>query len=163
MQHEHTTTYHLTAEEKGGGTDVSDMPDIMLTIKPRHLRHMKEGRKKYELRKTRPTLCKLANHFTRIWCCESGSGGRVVATFRTRAYQDMTKASDRKIAELACITEDEVRGYRQSGRSRMYGWLVEDFEDIKGTDRERHIADFGLKRPPQSWCYCHDQRGGTEV
>lgn len=137
---------------------VSVGEDILITIKPRHLRNMKRGRKKYELRKTRPKKSRTY----RIWCCESGTGGKVVAVFTCGIFPELTDCHDAEIAKWACITEDEARGYRQGGKGRLYGWLVEDFEDIKGTDRERHISNFGRKRPPQSWCYCHDQRGGGD-
>lgn len=129
------------------------MADIIMSIKARHIRNMALGLKKYELRHTRPKDYKAANRFTRIWLCESGTAGRIVATFRCRAYPSMEKAQDTTIAKLCAITAAEVQGYRNKGKGQLYGWLIEDFEVLKGTTRERHIVDFGINRPPQSWCY----------
>lgn len=135
------------------------MSDIIMTVKARHIRHMREGRKKYELRKNRPSDYRAHNHFNRVWLCESGSGGRIVAAFRCRCFPELTGTEDGLIAQLCAITPEEVQGYRKGGKQRLFGWLIEDFSDLKGTARERHISDFGVSRPPQSWCYA---KGGAE-
>ena len=129
------------------------MRDIIMSVKARHIRNMKLGLKKYELRHTSTKDFKVANCYTRIWLCESGTAGRIVATFRCRTCPSMDHAQDTTIAKLCAITAAEVQGYRQKGNGRLFGWMIEDFEDLKGTDRERHITDFGITRPPQSWCY----------
>ena len=125
--------------------------NIVMTVKPRHIRNMRKGIKKYEMRKTRPVY-RPHGEFRKIWLCESGSGGRIVASFRCRAYPRLTDRSDETIAKVCAITPEEVRGYRKKGDS-LYGWLIEDFEYFHGPENNRHIVDFGLERPPQSWCY----------
>ena len=135
------------------------MPDIIMTIKARHVRNMRLGVKKYELRKTRPACFQMHNHYTRVWLCESGSGGRIVASFMCRAYPEMTNTDDTLVAKLCAITAAEVQGYRKGGKQRLFGWLIEDFEDYKESGLLPHIVDFGLKRPPQSWCYA---KGGGQ-
>ena len=123
------------------------MRTVMISIRARHLRDMREGRKLYELRKTRPNLTPPF----RVLCCESGSGGEVKAAFICDACPEMTKKDTGVIAALACIKPEEVRRYRGDGR--LYGWRVKEFEDWAAVGRTRHVIDFGLKRPPQSWCY----------
>ena len=129
--------------------------DIVMAIRARHIRNMKLGIKKYELRKTRLGQCREY----RVWLCESGTAGRIVAAFTSRAFPELTDLDDGRIADLACITRAEVAGYRKGGHQRLFGWLVEDFRYFGDTEQERHTAGFGLKRPPQSWCYA---RGGIE-
>ena len=129
--------------------------DIVMTIKPRHIRNMRLGIKKYELRKSRPSGAR----DVRVWICESGTGGRIVASFMCPAVPEMTGTADTKIAELCAITAAEVKGYLKVSNTRLFGWLITDFEDFKGTERELHIVDFGLNRPPQSWCYAKEVPG----
>lgn len=123
------------------------MKTVMISIKPRHLKDMREGRKLYELRKTRPNLTPPF----RVLCCESGTGGEVRAAFTCDACPDMTWKAPTVTAALACIKPEEVRKYRGDGK--LYGWRVKDFEDWAAEGRTRHAIDFGLTRPPQSWCY----------
>lgn len=120
------------------------MKTVMITIKPRHLNNMRKGVKAYELRKSRPAVTPPF----RVLCCVSASGGRVDAEFTCTACPQLDSVPDGKTAQMAHITADEVRGYREKGGA-LYGWKVEDFRDIP----ERHAVDYGLKRPPQSWCY----------
>lgn len=124
------------------------MRDIIMTVKPRHIRNMQKGLKGYELRHTRPVQAPVG----RVWICEKGSGGRIVASFKIGMIEDMTADGDTIIAELCAITPEEVAGYRKKG-GRLYGWLIKDFMYFNGPENDRHILDFGLKRPPQSWCY----------
>ena len=126
--------------------------DIVMTVKARHIRNMRTGVKKYELRKTRPAK----DTPRRVWLCESGSGGRIVASFTCRNFPELSAVHPVKLAKLAAITAAEVEGYRKKGGGKLYGWKIENFEDYKGTEWELHIADFGLTRPPQSWCYAKE-------
>lgn len=129
------------------------MCDIVMAIKPRHIRNMEKGIKKYELRKTKPA--KRGNYT--VWICESGSGGKIVARFDCHVWPEMTNTDDKVIASVCAITPAEVRGYKQDGRPRLYGWLVQSFKYFE-TSEVLHITDFGLKRPPQSWCYAKEAK-----
>ena len=119
---------------------------VMITIRARHLRNMRKGVKPYELRKSRPSR---PGPF-RVVCCVSGKSGAVEAEFICRGTPEMA-CSDEKIAALGRISMDEVRGYR--GEGMLYGWRVEDFADYVAEGRVKHCTDYGVKRPPQSWCY----------
>ncbi len=126
-----------------------------MTVRGRHLRNLRMGVKRLELRKTRPR----GDTPRRVWICESGSCGHIMAVFTCPRWEDVTEAPEGELAARAVITRAEVRGYREQGSGRLYGWVVEDFEWLKGTDRERHVVDFGLDRPPQSWCYAKEATG----
>ena len=54
------------------------------------------------------------------------------------------------VKELACLTEAETLAY--GGR---YGWFIEDLEIY---ERPKPLEAFGLKRPPQSWCYVYERQ-----
>ena len=127
------------------------MADIVMTVKARHIRNMRLGSKRYELRKTRPG--KDGPH--RVWLCESGTGGTIVASFACKHFPVMTGFDPVTVARLGAITAAEVQGYRQKGDGMLFGWEIEDFKYFKTSDM-LHIVDFGLKRPPQSWCYAKE-------
>ena len=127
---------------------------IMLTVKPRHIANMRKGRKKYELRKSRPA--KPGGRDCRVFICESGSGGQVVAEFTCPAMPEMTTVDATRVAVWACVGEEDVERYRADGR--LFGWLVTHFIDYKAEGRVQHITDFGLTCPPQSWCYVREAR-----
>lgn len=131
------------------------MKDIIMSIKARHIQDMRQGVKRYELRKSRPADFRYDYRYTTVWLCESGTGGRIVASFLCNTYSEMV-ADNKKVAELAHITEEEVREYREKGNGLLFGWRIENFKYFKDTDQEKHIADFGLTRPPQSWCFAKE-------
>lgn len=120
-----------------------------MTVKARHIRNMRAGLKRLELRKTRPGQ---ETPF-RVWICESGSGGMVVARFDCPWIRELTGTEDGEIAQAACITRAEVSGYRAGGQ--LFGWRMENFDYFKQR-HWLHITDFGLKRPPQSWGYAKE-------
>lgn len=127
------------------------MPTILMTIKPRHLRNMESGMKRYELRKTVPK--RVDGKPVRVLLCVSGGGGDIVAEFTADRFVNLTEADPLELARLACITAAEADGYRRKGRGKLYGWGVKDFRKYPVKDRPLHINDIGMNRPPQSWQY----------
>lgn len=127
------------------------MPTIIMTIKPRHLRNMESGMKRYELRKTVPR--REPGKPVRVLLCESGGGGDIVAEFTADRFINLTGADPVELARLACITAAEAEGYRRKGRGTLYGWGVKDFRKYPVKGRPLHINDIGINRPPQSWQY----------
>ena len=121
------------------------MTTIIMSIRGRHIRNMEAGRKRIEIRKSRPK----GDPPFRVLLCQTGSGGNIVAAFTCAKVVELT-CTDAEIASLAAITEDEARGYH--GERKLYGWQVEDFRRLKGEDAS-HIWDWGVTRAPQSWCY----------
>ena len=121
------------------------MKTIVMSIRGRHICNMEAGKKRIELRKRKPAEAPPY----RVLLCQSGSGGNIVAEFTCPKVVELT-GSDAEIAEAACVTEEEVRGYRADGT--LYGWEIEDFHRLRGDDVP-HIFDYGVNRAPQSWCY----------
>lgn len=85
------------------------------------------------------------------------STNTIMVSIRRRRLDHILKGIKRyellKVAEMACLTLDEVRGYK--GDHELYGWRVAPRSpvDYRALGIERHITDYGLERPPQGWCY----------
>ena len=47
-----------------------------------------------------------------------------------------------------CISVSDLKKY--SGGRPLYGWHI---SDLKIYDEPKELSEFGLTRPPQSWCY----------
>lgn len=53
----------------------------------------------------------------------------------------------------SCLTADELDDY---GKWKMlYGLHI---SNLKIYDKPKELSEFGLKRPPQSWCYVEDKQ-----
>lgn len=53
----------------------------------------------------------------------------------------------------ACLSVEELEAYGKG--SELYGWHISKYK-FYGFGSFKHIEDFGLKRPPESWCYVED-------
>ena len=56
---------------------------------------------------------------------------------------------ENEILAATCLTQDEMFDYIGAG-NYGYGWHISDLK-IYGNPKE--LSEFGLARPPQSWCY----------
>ena len=129
------------------------MTEIIITIKPHHLRNIRNGTKTFEIRKTEPR-CDLP---FKVYCCESKSGGNILAEFvcdRIENKCDMTKC---------CVSAHDFREYANNGK--VFFWHISDMYDYTCTSgyAVRNISEFGLKRPPQSWCYTKEERTSHDI
>ena len=53
----------------------------------------------------------------------------------------------------SCLTVDDLEKYGKG--SELYGWHISEYK-FYNFGSWKHLEDFGLKRPPQSWCYVED-------
>lgn len=122
------------------------MQTIIMTIKPVHLRHIRTGIKKGELRKSFP---KIGLPF-RVLLCESGSGGQIKAEFTCRDIRAIDTASP-YFSSVLCLREQEISDYL--GGKTGYVWGVSDVVDYCCTKgyRIRNISEFGIPRSPRAW------------
>ena len=51
----------------------------------------------------------------------------------------------------SCLTMDELDAYGQG--KRLWGWHITEYKWYR---ESKSLSDFGLKRPPQSWCYVNE-------
>lgn len=144
---------------------------VMLSIKPDWCSLIAIGEKTVEVRKTRPKIeppFKCYIYETKAeseipWVDEDGhfiykGRGAVIGEFVCDhvipIYNDTLLSADipdeLMLENLSpCLTDREIKEYL-GDRSRGYGWHI---SDLVIYDTPRPLSDFGLKRPPQSWCY----------
>jgi predicted transcriptional regulator len=135
---------------------------IIATIKPVHLGNIRRGIKRYEIRKTFPVKERAP---VRVLLCESGSGGFIKAEFVCDYVVPVQVFENGSIQNweasklvLSCISYDEMAAYIGSGKVG-FAWHITDMIDYCNTkgQRVRHISEYGLKRPPQSWQYVKEE------
>lgn len=122
------------------------MQTIIMTIKPYHLRNIRMGIKKGELRKSFP---KIELPF-RVLLCESGSGGQIKAEFTCRDILAIDTPSP-YFSSVLCLREQEIVDYLDGKTG--YVWGVSDVVDYCCTKgyRIRNISEFGVLRSPRTW------------
>ena len=64
---------------------------------------------------------------------------------------DKTFGHDPLFNGAACMSEVEAAAY--SCQSPIYGWHI---SDLVIYDKPKRLGEFGLTRPPQSWCYVEE-------
>ena len=139
------------------------MKTIIATIRPEHLRNIRTGKKKFEIRKTAPAPLKTGKP-VKCLCCESGSGGIIKAEFvidmvNIETIDGLIRKNNGKIDPWAyiygtCVQWKFICDYMRNRQLQpIYFWHISnmiDYCSAKGY-RMRNISEFGLKRPPQSW------------
>lgn len=153
------------------------MKSVMLSIKPKYCRLIARGEKNIEVRKTKP---KIETPFKcYIYCTKEfyrkGNGyfqgkycGKVIGEFVCDEIFDyeyfeanctagiyegyaITECTELNINDCHCLTSKELLNY---GKGKpIYGWHI---SDLVIYDEPKKLSDFGLTRPPQSWCYVED-------
>ena len=63
-----------------------------------------------------------------------------------------------KVLNDACLTAEESLDY--AGKKEfIFGWHI---SDLIIYDKPKDLSDFGMKRPPQSWCYVEKERESND-
>lgn len=141
------------------GRRAEDMTEIavMLSVRPEWSDLILLGEKKVECRKSWPKKIKPPFRVYQYETAASGGAGAVVAEWTCKMicavltypeYFNKYPLFHEKAIREARMTDDEVESY---GKGRTVGGLV--ISDMKVYDAPRPLSDFGLERPPQSWCY----------
>ena len=127
------------------------MKTIIATIKEEHLTNIRSGKKFYEMRKT----CPKETPF-RVLCCQSKSGGQILAEFVVREPVRALPRIWPVLVSKACIPMSVAAAY--AGDGQVWFWDINDMIDYCTATghRIRNISEFGLTRPPQSWCYVEE-------
>lgn len=142
--------------------------NIILSIHPKWAEKIYAGEKTIEWRKSRP---KTYSEETKIYMYETSPAKMVTGYFTLKTKTIKTKFmtahdvdfpfsrisfrdSDTKyllignIEIMGCVPIEKLREYLND--SDGYGWRINKVEKFV---KPRPLSDFGLKRPPQSWCY----------
>ena len=131
--------------------------DVLISIKPEWVQKIISGEKTIELRKSFPkkiptpfrcfiyvTQDFIVNDTYDFWA----SRGKVICV--VNVLKDITTHSLGYYKQCGddCLSDWEREDYL--GGNVGHGWLL---RNVKVYDTPRPLSDFGLSRPPQSWCY----------
>lgn len=106
------------------------------------------------MRPEKPVFCKVPDGSS-PYCSVVNGNGKVIGEFIceetecfTADYRSDEKQTTR-IAKQACLRIAELIDY-QDELPCLYGWHI---SDLVIYDKPKELSEFGLERPPQSWCY----------
>ena len=148
---------------------------VLISIRSKWCQLIAIGEKTIEIRKTRPKLetpfkvyiyaTKAAKDEPFSYCVQKSydsacgkayrysGGGEVIGEFICDTFViDRSFGHDATFNAAACMTEVECAAY--SCCSPLYGWHI---SNLKIYYKPKEISQFGLKRPPQSWCYVEER------
>ena len=128
---------------------------VMLSIRPKWCELIASGEKTIEVRKTK---LKLEMPFKcYIYCTQSGVArgafgeqGKVIGEFVCEQIKDYGIVRPEIYGEYAGtgLSAAEMAAY-SAGRP-VYGWHI---SNLRIYDTPRELTAYGIKRPPQSFCY----------
>lgn len=127
---------------------------IMLAINPPHVGRILEGVKGVEWRKA-PLLI---GRRTFLYETKDGGGcGMVVGEVVISDVRRYFKLTDifyilGSYLRLTCLSKEEL--YRFAGKKRVL--YAHELKHVNKYRKPIPLSEFGLKRPPLTWCYCID-------
>ena len=149
------------------------MKHIMISIRSEWVAKILNREKTLEIRKTIPRCelpCKVYIYCTKDKTlkyvgCKNGENyvyplnGKVVAEFILRKVECFTTDYRRDIEQTTKILEKAKVGFLEAMEYEenshcLYAWHIDNLEIY---DTPKELADFGLKRPFQSWGYLKDE------
>lgn len=127
--------------------------NIILSIHPKWAEKIYAGEKKIEWRKTKP---KSYDREMKVYLYETAPVKKVTGYFMVERFGWVNKNDSdfkflirEKVEKLGCVSIEALKQY-QGDSLELFAWYVGKVVQFKNT---RSLSDFGLKRPPQSWCY----------
>ncbi len=144
------------------------MPDVLISINRPHTDNIRIGFKTLELRKSAPKKppCRVYIYETQN---RNGCGAVIgefilnyVDWYQKRKNKDTItrKIIDSELLwEFARITYKEYCQYAAMHNNRypnIYAWQI---DNLKIYDTSKPLSEFGMSRPPQSWCYIKKSGG----
>lgn len=144
---------------------------VLISIRPNWCKKILSGYKTLEIRKTRPKLktpFKCFIYMTKQKKSDNGwlaavetergcyyGAGSVIGEFVCYEieridvpYPAYQKELPIRILKESCIPYYDL--HRYAYHDDVFGWNI---SDLKIYDTPKQLADFGLSRAPQSWCY----------
>lgn len=153
---------------------------VLLSIRPKWVEKIVSGEKTVEVRKTRPKLktpfkcyiyCTQSRKYIggkavkNIWINRGTKSrfignGKIIGEFICNNIYTVENrgscfaigneiAITNEVAKASCIFFDDMKQYA-GNRNVLYAWHI---SNLKIYDETKELSDFGLKKPPQSWCY----------
>ncbi len=145
---------------------------VLLSIQPKWCELIASGKKTIEVRKTKPKLptpfkCYIyqtkRTWFYSIYYSKIADWqGKVIGEFVCDEIIPISVYYNNPNCHIAlrefpyvCMTDREIMNYLGNGK-KGYGWHI---SDLKIYDTPKELIEFGLTRPPQSWCYVEKLEG----
>ena len=150
--------------------------ELLISIRPEWCAKIISGEKRLEIRRTKPkTETPFKCH---IYCTKDKRGGitgfakpdgsyifsngSVIADFICDniieigvPYPAFSAQMDQKILKAACMSYSEL--HRYAGHKTVYGMHISDLHIF---DHSKSLLQYGMMRPPQSWCYLYQDAEG---
>lgn len=134
--------------------------NIILSIHPKWAKLIYEGKKTIEWRKSQPLYSKFEfQQIDKVFIYETTPVRKITGFAEISNYTDFDAASFYKynykdeecetLIKRGCVSIENLSKY-QGCSDELIGWEIERAVKF-GTPKQ--LEDFGLKRPPQSWCY----------
>lgn len=128
-----------------------DTTRVMLSLKHIHCENILCGKKTSELRTKSPYQPTPYGAYL-YDCASSGGVGMVVG--ECDVYDDvgwrMCVGVPAHLSKAACISNSEIWEYSGNGKKVVHELRL---RNVKRYETPKPLSEFGLKRPPQSWCY----------
>lgn len=120
------------------------MSEIMLSIRPEWVDRIVKMDKRAELRVSRP---RLPIPF-KVYIYQSDNGGVVGEFICDKIEEARGSGINKKFLENTCVPDFTAKAY--AGGRVLYKWYIRRLI-IYPTSKP--LFEYGLKRPPMSWCY----------
>lgn len=125
--------------------------NIILSIHPKWANLIYEGKKTIEWRKNIPL-----SQTETVYLYETAPVCKVTGFFKYYAYTRVSKThlelNKDLLTEKSCVPIEDIRKY--FGKSeKIFGWLCNAGPRRNQFANPVPLSEFGIKRPPQSWCY----------
>lgn len=162
---------------------------VMLSIRPKWCEKIASGKKTIEVRKSRPNLrppfkcyiyCTMDHPYISVSCGKLDKlnyrtntvgrcNGKVIGEFTCDLIYELAPLNHAPddVEKQARLTREEIVNYL---KGVGYGWHI---SDLRIYDAPRELSEFtglrdtrfgaapyGVKRPPQSWCYVEVMQDG---
>lgn len=140
---------------------------VLLSVRPKWCELIASEKKTVEVRKTRPKIetpfkCYIyqtADGRTNSVDILENNLSKVIGEFVCESIYpiryEMDGFADFIDCKTSCLKPKDFIAY---GKGKpLYGWHI---SDLVIYDDPKRLGEFGLKRPPQSWCYV--PQGGTK-
>lgn len=132
------------------------MKAVLISINKPHTDNINSGRKKAELRVKPPKLPLPLKVYT-YETLKNGGCGKVINEWICESMTQwrMFMGIPAHMVKEACVTEKEIWDYCNRGLKDITEMRI---SGLKVYDKPKELIEFGLSRPPQSWCYVEEDK-----
>ena len=131
----------------------------MLSIQPKWCEKIADDSKSIEIRKTKPRIgtpfrCYIYEtkgvYYSELSGVEMNGLGKVIGEFVCIHIESIECDLEQyaEYSRYSCVEINEFIEY--SNGKELYAWYI---SDLKIYDKPKKLNEFGMSRPPQSWCY----------